>query len=267
MTHLVVKLLQTDRTDVRTISGYASTADVDRVGDVVVPEGMRAQLPIPLLSGHDQSQIIGAVTALKPDAKGVRIEARIVEGVARADEAWALIKQGALTSFSIGFMGLKSEPIKGGGRRWTEWELTEVSAVAVPANRSALITSTSNAKSLQSVPRGSVKLLEIPRVRAAYETGNSKEFLAAVEDSREERIQGHKDFSRDVVRLAFKNTSTPAKGVRLALHAGFQYSHMVATKTQAQHMAAMLEVEALKKRVEQLEAKPSSKGVVWLNKV
>lgn len=45
-----------------------------------------------------------------------------------------------LTGVSIGFQPIKSEPISGGGYRFTKWELLEVSIIAVPCNPAALIT-------------------------------------------------------------------------------------------------------------------------------
>ena len=123
----------------RMVRGFASTGDVDRQSDIVVPSGMKAQLPVPLLWQHDQKQPIGTVRSAEIRPEGIWIEASIVSGVQRADEAWALIDARAVDSFSIGFRGLKSEPIAGGGMRFTSWELYEVSIVSVPANANAKI--------------------------------------------------------------------------------------------------------------------------------
>jgi hypothetical protein len=58
----------------------------------------------------------------------------------RADEILRLLKAGILGAVSIGFLPLEWEPIKGGGLRFTRWELLELSVVSVPANPSALVT-------------------------------------------------------------------------------------------------------------------------------
>ena len=52
---------------------------------------------------------------------------------------YGLIKGGVLNAVSIGFSPIESEPIKGGGWRYTKWELLEISVVAVPANPNALV--------------------------------------------------------------------------------------------------------------------------------
>jgi HK97 family phage prohead protease len=120
----------------RAIRGFASTSQVDREGDVVVPSGMQVTLPVPLLWQHDAKQPIGSVRTAEVRGEGVWIEASLVTGVARADEAWTLIEGGAIDSFSIGFRGLKSEPIAT-GFRYTSWELLETSLVSIPANPGA----------------------------------------------------------------------------------------------------------------------------------
>lgn len=122
----------------RVVRGFASTDDLDRQGDIVVPRGMvKPRLPLPLLLGHAHDTVIGAVRSVDVRDGGVWIEADIVQGVKKADEVWALVEAHALDAFSIGFIGRESEPLPNGGRRWKAWELVEVSVVAVPANPSA----------------------------------------------------------------------------------------------------------------------------------
>lgn len=146
--HLVVKLLANPQEEGRVVTGWASTADLDRQSDIVVPEGMRVTLPISLLEAHDHRSVIGSVFEAKAHAKGIRIKARLVEGVSAVTDIWLKIQQRAITSFSIGFQGLKSEPLPNGGRRWVAWDFLECSVVAVPANEHARIESFSNAKHL-----------------------------------------------------------------------------------------------------------------------
>lgn len=122
----------------RTVRGLASTASVDRHGDIVMPKGGIWRLPLPLLWSHDHTSPIGVVREAVATHEGVRITADIVEGIAKADEVWSLIEAGALDSFSIGFIGLEGEAIPT-GTRWTSWELMEISVVAVPSNRDSKI--------------------------------------------------------------------------------------------------------------------------------
>lgn len=62
----------------------------------------------------------------------------------KADEWCALVKGGVVNAVSIGFNPTKAEPIIGGGWRFLEWELLEVSLVTVPANSSALVVERSH---------------------------------------------------------------------------------------------------------------------------
>jgi len=123
----------------RVVHGFASTDDIDRVGDIVVPSGMQAKTPLPLLFAHDHKLPIGSVQSAQIKAGGIWIEATLATGVKQADEVAALIDAQALDSFSIGFRGLKTEPLATGGLRFTSWELLEVSVVSVPANPNAKI--------------------------------------------------------------------------------------------------------------------------------
>lgn len=124
----------------RWIEGYATTATQDRVGDVVLPEGARYQLPIPLLFAHKHDEPIGSVVEASVTKAGIRIRAKLTEGVARAEEVWKLIMDGALTAVSIGFQALKHTPLANGGLRFDEWSWHELSVVSVPANPEARIS-------------------------------------------------------------------------------------------------------------------------------
>jgi HK97 family phage prohead protease len=128
--------------DLRLIEGVASTPEVDRVGDIVVPEGAQFKLPIPLLWQHRADQPIGHVTQAKVTKDGIEIKAQIAKGVLpRIDEAWALIKAGLVRGLSIGFNATDTEPIKNSfGVRFLKWEWLELSAVTIPANAEASIT-------------------------------------------------------------------------------------------------------------------------------
>lgn len=124
----------------RVITGFASTDDVDLMGDIVVPRGMQTpKLPLPLLWQHDHSSPIGTIVRAEVRGNAVWIEAHLVEGVQRADEAWKLIQARACDAFSIGAKVLESEPLSTGGRRWTRWTMIETSVVSCPANPAARI--------------------------------------------------------------------------------------------------------------------------------
>lgn len=129
--------------DARVIMGIASTPTPDRMADVVLPEGAVFKLPIPLLWQHRSDQPIGNVTQAKVTKKGIEIVAEIAKGVSEEiDRAWSLIKSGLVRGLSIGFRGLDTEQIPNSwGVIYQRWEWLELSAVTIPANAEASITS------------------------------------------------------------------------------------------------------------------------------
>jgi HK97 family phage prohead protease len=123
----------------RRVRGFASTDAVDRVGDVVEPTGGKWKVPLPLLWQHKHDMPIGWVRSVEVRARGLWIEAELAEGLGKADEAWQMVEAGLVTGFSIGFIAQKSEPLPTGGKRFTQWEMHEVSCVTIPANPDASI--------------------------------------------------------------------------------------------------------------------------------
>lgn len=141
----------------RVITGLATTRNVDRHGDVVEPSGGRWKLPLPLLWMHSHAQPIGWVREATATSDGIRIKAEVASGIAKADEVWQLVDAGLVDGFSIGFLGIKGEPI-GTGTRWKSWEWLECSVVTIPSNRESKI-----GKSKGGIPlvdmRGAVRLI------------------------------------------------------------------------------------------------------------
>ena len=124
----------------RSFGAIASTARQDRQGDVVEPSGWRLDSyrrnPVILLS-HDHAGLpVARATRVAVEGGALLLEGRFPEPGAsqRADEA------GLLGAVSVGFLPLRSEPLKNGtGWRYLEQELLEVSLVSVPANPDALV--------------------------------------------------------------------------------------------------------------------------------
>lgn len=133
--------------DSRTIQGWATTPEPDRVGDVVEPLGVQYKNPLVLLWQHDHDKPIGTVEFGKPTAKGVPFTANVAKvsepGILknRVDEAWQSVKAGLIRAVSIGFRSLDHEPIKGTyGIRYKSTEVFELSLVSVPANAGAVFS-------------------------------------------------------------------------------------------------------------------------------
>lgn len=132
----------------RTLTGIATSPRVDRVGDIVEPMGVQVSDDIPLFLHHDSRLVVGRAKFGKPTKAGIPFEASIPnvteEGTlkARVDEAWQSVKYRLITAVSIGFRALegKAERIKGGGVRYLETEVMELSLVPIPAQPDAVIS-------------------------------------------------------------------------------------------------------------------------------
>jgi HK97 family phage prohead protease/HK97 family phage major capsid protein len=145
-----VKILGEDGDQLK-IVGYASTADTDRVGDVIVPDAWTKggldnfkKNPI-ILFNHNYSMPIGKAIELEVDSVGLKITCVISKS---AGDTYGLIKDGVLQTFSVGFM------IKDADYNQTtdgyiirDAELLEVSVVTVPCNQAATF---SISKSMQN---------------------------------------------------------------------------------------------------------------------
>jgi len=124
----------------RWLTAWATTPRQDLVGDVVRPEGAQYRLPLPLLAFHKHDEPIGSVIEAHVTPAGIRVKARLTEGVQRAEEMWKLLCDRAINSVSIGFSVLKSTPLAGGGMQVDSWLWHELSCVTVPANPDAKIS-------------------------------------------------------------------------------------------------------------------------------
>lgn len=155
-----------DTGDKGIIEGVASTISPDRMSDVVVPQGAKFKLPLPLLWQHDSDDPIGLVTEAVVTSKGIKIVAEIAKGVTEdIDNCWALIKAGLVRGLSIGFRGLETEPIEGSwGIKFNTWEWLELSAVTIPANSEATITSVKALDSALRAASGRKQIGERPGV-------------------------------------------------------------------------------------------------------
>lgn len=120
-------------------SGYAIVWDVlDGHKTMFAPGSLRIDSPIPLLWSHNPEKPVGAVLEARADAKGLFIRGKISVGTNDGKEAYALVKDRAITGLSIGFRRLSDVAVSG-GRRITSASLREISLVTFPSNESARI--------------------------------------------------------------------------------------------------------------------------------
>ncbi|WP_417319838.1 HK97 family phage prohead protease [Emcibacter sp.] len=128
--------------------GYASVFNVlDNGNDLVLPGAFRNSLRdrgttgIKLLWQHDPREPLGVIEEIAEDHHGLFVRGRMLTRIRRADEAWGLVKSGALDGLSIGFHTRKSHRHADGHRILQEVDLWEVSLVTFPMNDKARILS------------------------------------------------------------------------------------------------------------------------------
>jgi HK97 family phage prohead protease len=132
------------------VEGYLATWDVDRMNDrfrrgafadtIADHQKRKRQLRLKrnhfgkLIGGFDPERLV-------EDDKGLYGVAEIVLAVDEGREAYALVKQGVLTDFSVGF-SIEPEDVETveGIRVFRRAKLFETSLVDEPANESAMIT-------------------------------------------------------------------------------------------------------------------------------
>lgn len=134
-----------EESDSVTITGYASTNDIDRDGDIVTadawkePAALSNYLNNPIiLSQHNHNEPIGKMVGHEIDARGLKITAEISKSAGRT---YQLVKEGILKTFSIGFW-IKDADWSASADAFLikAVELFEVSVVSVPANQSAVFS-------------------------------------------------------------------------------------------------------------------------------
>jgi uncharacterized protein len=132
-----------------TFSAYASTfGNTDRGGDVIEKGAFRDTLREsnyrPLLWQHDMSKPIGIEKSIREDSKGLLGTWELVD-TAQGQEAYKLLKAGAVRSMSIGYIPTKWEYRQEGDsaidatRVLKSVELLENSVVTIPMNPQATV--------------------------------------------------------------------------------------------------------------------------------
>lgn len=128
------------------IEGYASVFGLrDKGGDIVMLGAYAVSLKalsrrgekVRMLWQHDPAQPIGVWDEAFEDMRGLFVRGRLLEDVARAREARALLEAGAVDGLSIGYRTVRAEAVAGGGRRLLELDLWEVSLVTFPMQAEA----------------------------------------------------------------------------------------------------------------------------------
>lgn len=134
-------------------SGYGSVFGVvDSYQEVVAAgafkESLDSRMPS-LLWQHRSGEPIGVYTTVKEDNIGLHVEGKLALKTSRGAEAYELLKMGAISGLSIGFVTREDSYDRVTGvRTLKKVDLWEVSLVTFPANDSARVA---NIKSIESI--------------------------------------------------------------------------------------------------------------------
>ncbi len=142
MTDRIEIKAQLTASDTGEITGIAwPFGSADRVGDVIQKGAFDQPASLPMLFAHDQAQVVGVWDQISETDSGLSVKGRLlVDDVERAREVRAMIRAGAVTGLSIGFV-TKDATRHPKGRTITALALHEISVVAVPCHPGAQITS------------------------------------------------------------------------------------------------------------------------------
>jgi HK97 family phage prohead protease len=136
-----IKAVQDDGT----FAGYGSVFGVvDSYKEIVVAgafsDSLQNRQPS-LLWQHRSGEPIGIYTGVKEDAVGLHVEGKLALKTARGAEAYELLKMGAVSGLSIGFVVREESYDRVTGiNTLKKLDLWEVSLVTFPANDAARVT-------------------------------------------------------------------------------------------------------------------------------
>lgn len=127
------------------VSFICSTADVDRMGDVVHQNwDLKTYKKSPIvLFGHDHSLPIGRAHNVAVKSGNLEAEFEFMDETIDpfAAKIGRMAKEGWLKAVSVGFRPIEMQPRRDGGMDFMKNELLEISVVSVGANQNALAKS------------------------------------------------------------------------------------------------------------------------------
>jgi HK97 family phage prohead protease len=152
--NFVTKLEIKELTEAGTFSGLASVygitdSDNDIVASGAFAKSLVTRPDVKLLWQHDRTKPIGIFTLIEERGNALYVEGKLAIGVEKADEAYILLKMGAISGLSIGFVTKNYDyDTTTNVRTISEAELYEISVVTFPANEAAHIMSVKNIKDM-----------------------------------------------------------------------------------------------------------------------
>lgn len=188
-----------------TFTGYGSVFGVvDSYQEIVAPgaftESLQSRMPS-LLWQHRSGEPIGVWPVVKEDNIGLQVEGKLALKTSRGAEAYELLKMGAISGLSIGFMTREDSYDKLTGiRTLKKVDLWEVSLVTFPANDSARVSQVKSIESIQTYAAAEAHLRE---------SGGFSKREAVALVARIKSLQGRSDSDElgELTALIQRNTS------------------------------------------------------------
>jgi HK97 family phage prohead protease len=181
-------------------SGYGSVFNViDSYKEVVAPgafaESLAGKMPS-LLWQHRSGEPVGVYTAVREDNVGLHVEGKLALKTTRGAEAYELLKMGAISGLSIGFVTREDSYDKVTGiRTLKKVDLWEVSLVTFPANDAARVSSVKTIRDVEAVLRD---VYGVPRNEA-------KRLLALARETAVPRDEeGEKQAAQELISRIFR---------------------------------------------------------------
>ena len=119
---------------------YNEVTQIGRMKEKFIPNSVNVNKLPKLFYNHDEP--IGIIRSLEDQADGLHITAKISD-TTKGQDAWTLVKDGVVRSFSVGFVPVE-HTLEGDVVVRSKVELKEVSLVALPAYEGAVITQIRN---------------------------------------------------------------------------------------------------------------------------
>jgi hypothetical protein len=197
-----------------TIEGYASVFNLlDRGGDIVQRGAFKSSLSTwrkkkslpPMLWSHNPEDPIGIWTEITEDDTGLKVRGELILDVPQAKSVYALLKRGAVSGLSIGYMTQDYDWDRNtGARHLKKVDLWEISLCAIPMLEEAQVSGVKARKNFN--PRDMEKALrdaDLSRADAVKATAVFREWLQRDAGESEERRGEH---ARDLLMTMRKAT-------------------------------------------------------------
>ena len=125
----------------RSVVIYASTKDVDRMGDVIQPTAFDIkkinEKGLPILFNHNPNFPIGKSLWGKINDVGLMLKVYISDKTQVAKDVWNLVTEGIISGASVGFIPTEWKELKD-GYEFLKVDLLETSFTPIPANPGAV---------------------------------------------------------------------------------------------------------------------------------